>query len=72
MAKFAFWIHSKRGVEFQLLHDEAMYNEYDLKHGVAPPIRIKEIFEELPYETLKHIYPCPPEAPMPKLKKQGD
>jgi|HubBroStandDraft_5_1064220.scaffolds.fasta_scaffold44044_3 hypothetical protein len=70
MTKFAFWVNTTKGVTFQILHDEPMNNEYDRAHGVAPPVKIKDIFEELPYEILMHIYPCPVPAPMPKVKRQ--
>jgi hypothetical protein len=68
--KFAFWVNTTKGVTFQILHDEAMNNEYDRAHGVAPPVKINPIFEELDYAQLKCIYPCPAPAPMPKVKRQ--
>jgi hypothetical protein len=69
MPKYAFWIDGNRGPELRIIYDRS-YNEYELKHGVAPAAEINALYEDLSIDDLKQFYPCPESAPMPKNKRQ--
>jgi hypothetical protein len=70
MTKYVLWKHSLLGSEMHLLHDNATLNEHDIRLGIAPPEKISKEHEELNYDELKKLYPCPEPAPIPKAKRQ--
>ena len=69
--RWIFW-KIQCGHPYPVILYENILNEHDLIRGIAPPIPIKPEHDKIyRIEELIHLYPCPPETKIPRVKRES-